>query len=109
MQHLRCALTVTPGDKVLRHTRSQGAGTIESHERNQILKAFRRQVHNKLRDARRLQLEDAGRLATTEHGAGFLIGQRNVVDIHLFARRLPDKLYAVTNNCQRAQAKKVHL
>ena len=31
MQHLRRALAVTAGDKVLRHTRSQGTRTIERH------------------------------------------------------------------------------
>ena len=109
MQHLRRALAVTAGDKVLRHTRAQGTRTVESHERNQILKAFRRQIHNQLRNARRLQLENAGRFAATEHLAGFLIMQRNIVDIHNLACRLLDELDAVTNNRQRAQAEEVHL
>ena len=109
MQHLRRALAVTAGDKVLRHTRAQGTRTVESHEWNQILKAFRRQIHNQLCNARRLQLENTGRFAAAEHIAGFLIMQRDIIDIHYLACRLLDELDAVANNRQRAQAEKVHL
>ena len=100
---------MTAGDKVLRHTGTQRTGTVQSHQRNQVLKAFGSQIHNQLGDACRLQLEDAGRFTTSQHSAGRLICQRNVININLFTRSFADKANAVTDNSQRAQAQKVHL
>ena len=100
---------MTAGDKVLRHTGAQRTRTVQSHQRNQILKAFGSQIHNQLGDACRLQLENAGRFTSAQHGAGRLICQRNVININLFTRSFADKANAVTDNSQRAQTQKVHL
>ena len=104
MQHLRRALSVTAGNKVLRHTGAQRTRTVQSHQRNQILKAFGSQIHNQLGDTCRLQLENAGRFTAAQHSACCLICQRNVININLFTRSFADKANAVTDNCQRAQA-----
>ena len=95
---------MTAGDKVLRHTGAQRTGAVQSHQRNQVLKAFGCQIHNQLGDASRLQLEDAGRFTAAQHCTGRLVSQRNVININLFTRSFADKADAVTDNSQRAQA-----
>ena len=73
MEHLGSALAVPASDEVLGHARAQRARAVESDERNQILEARGRKVHNKLRDACGFQLEDAGGVAPAQHLAGGLI------------------------------------
>ena len=100
---------MTAGNKVLRHTGAQRTRTVQSHQRNQILKAFGSQIHNQLGDTCRLQLENAGGFTAAQHSAGCLICQRNVININLFTRSFADKANAITDNSQRAQTQKVHL
>ena len=109
VQHLGRASAMAAGNEVLGHACPQGAGAVQRHQRDQILKAFRRKLHQQLGNPGRFQLKDAGCLAAAQHSAGCLVIKGDVINIHSLARRFADKADAVTDNRQRTQSQKVHL
>ena len=108
MEHLSSALAVAASNEVFGHARAQRARAVEGDERNQILEARWRKVHNKLRDACGFQLEDTGGVAFAQHGAGCFVLKRYIINIHHFTGGLFNKFNAVADNGQGTQAQKVH-
>ena len=98
MEHLSSALAVAASNEVFGHARAQRARAVEGDERNQILEARWRKVHNKLRDACGFQLEDAGSITLAQHLTGSLVLQRNIIYIHHLAGGLFNKFNTIPDN-----------
>src|SRR5581483_10495185 len=79
---------------LLRHATVERAGTEERDERDDVLEAVRTYFDRHLADARALQLEDAGRRAGAEELVGFLVVERQIVQVDGYAFTFFDLLDA---------------
>ena len=96
-------------DEFFRHTRVQRTRAVQGHEGDQVLHGLGRQAHNQTGHACTFQLEYALGVAGAEHVAHRLVFQRDVVQIHGFARRFLDEAHGVGHDGQGPQAQEVHL
>ena len=62
------------------------SGAIERDERRHVMKTRRCQPPHQCSHWRTFELEDANRIAQSQHREYFLVVQRNVIDVHAFAR-----------------------
>ena len=77
---------------------------VERDERDQILEDGRLHLPQRLAHARRLELEDADRLAAGEHRVGLLVVERDRRDVDA-----ADQLDRLVDHVEVAQAEEVHL
>ena len=105
--HLRSPLLAR--DEVVDHSALERAGTVQRVERDQVVQALGLRLPKQLAHPRALELEDAVRLTVAEQLVGFLVVQRDGVDIEVDVVRALDFVERIANQRERAESEEVHL
>ena len=85
------------------------ARSVEGDHRCKVIDAGRSQLLDVPAHARRLELENSGRLTRGEQGEGLCVIKRNFVQVNLNAASLPDPVNCGSENRQVCKAKEIKL
>ena len=101
-------LAVFAPHKHIHHARLHGPRAVERHQGGYVAELRGLQLFNQVAHAAAFQLENPQRLAGAQQIIGFLVVQRDFVNVKIGVMTLADELFGIVNNRQRAQAQKVH-
>ena len=95
-------------DEILRHAAAQRPRAIQRHHRNQILKTFRRELHQKARETRRFRLKNADCIPRAQHRTRRLVSIRQRLHVQKNAVIFVNHVHRVVDDRQIAQPQEIH-
>ena len=96
-------------DEIFRHAAAQRSRTVECDHRDEVFEAVRVELHQKIRKAGGLGLENACGVARAEHLARLLVDRRNAVDVDGDTAVRPDHLDRIMDDGEVSKPQEIHL